>query len=123
MAAETELLLLPKHLPVGLAVGIKALMLTAFPSGFQFGPSDIPIRTTFLQHGTQVLPKLFQGRSAKKPVAVVDFEYNEARFEDDDMGDHRIVVGVRVFVDVEILLNLSPRKIGRASLGKECRSG
>ena len=84
-------------------------MFTPFPSGFQFGPSDIPIRTAFLQHGTQVLSKLFDGRSAKKPVAVVDLEYNETRLDDNDMGDHRIVLGVRILGDVEILLNLSPR--------------
>src|SRR5712672_2431224 len=92
-----RLLLLPKHLPVSLAIGIKAALFTSFPSGFQFGLSNIPVRTAFLQHSTQVLPKLFNGRSAKKPVAVVDFEYNETRFEDDDMGDHRIVLGVGVF--------------------------
>jgi hypothetical protein len=51
-----DLLLLPKHLRVGFAVGIKVLMFTALPSGFQFGPGDIPIRPAFLQHGTQVLP-------------------------------------------------------------------
>jgi hypothetical protein len=51
-----DLLLLPKHLRVGFAVGVKVLMFTAFPSGFQFGPGDIPIRPAFLQHGTQVLP-------------------------------------------------------------------
>src|SRR5713101_8059457 len=72
-----RLLLFPKHLPVGLAVGIKAIMFTPFPSGFQFGPSDVPVRTAFLQHSTQVLPKFFDGRPAKKPVAVVDLEYNE----------------------------------------------
>src|SRR5580704_8999716 len=103
------LFLFPKHLPIGFAVRIKALMFTAFPSGFQFGRSDIPIRAAFLQHGTQVLPKLFQGRSAKKPVAVVYFEYDETRLEDNDMGDHRIVFEVRVLGDVEIPLNLSPR--------------
>src|SRR5712692_3477334 len=98
------LLLLPKHLPVGLAIGIKAIMFTPFPSGFQLRASDIPVRTAFLQHSTQVLPKLLDGRSAKKPVAVVDLEYNETRFEDDDMGDHRIVLGIRILGDVEILL-------------------
>src|SRR2546429_3631282 len=103
------LLLLPKHLPVGLAIGIKAITFTLLPSGFQFGPSDVPVRTAFLQHRTQVLPKLFNGRSAKKPVAVVDLEYNETRFEDDDMWDHRIVLGIRVLGDVEILLSLSTR--------------
>jgi hypothetical protein len=55
------LLLLPKHLPVGLAIGIKAITFTPFPRSFQFGSSDLPIWTTFLQHRTQVLPKLFDG--------------------------------------------------------------
>jgi len=103
------LLLLTKQLPVGLAIGIKAIAFTPFPSGFQLGPSDVPIRSTFLRHVTQVLPKLFDGRPTKKPVAVVDLEYDETRFEDDDMRDHRIVLGVRVLGDVEILLNLSLR--------------
>src|SRR5437660_12611818 len=99
----------PKHLREGLVIGIKAIMFALFPSGFQFGPGDVPVRTAFLQHSTQVLPKLFDGRSAKKPVAVVDLEYNQTRFEDDDMRNHRIVLGVRVLGDVEILLNLSSR--------------
>src|SRR5713101_2563805 len=103
------LLLLPIHLPVGLAIGIKAITFTLLPSGFQFGPSDVPVRTAFLQHRTQVLPKLFNGRSAKKPVAVVDLEYNETRFEDDDMWAHRVVLGVRVLGAVAILLNLASR--------------
>jgi hypothetical protein len=60
-----RLLLLPKHLPVGFAVWIKVLLLAAFPSGFQFGPSDIPIRAAFVEHGAQVLSKLFDRRSAK----------------------------------------------------------
>src|SRR6266852_873544 len=58
------LLLLPKHLPVGLAIGIEAIMFTPFPSGFQFGPGDVPVRTAFPQHNPQILPKLFDGRSA-----------------------------------------------------------
>ena len=109
MEPYRRLLLLPKHLSVGFAVWIKVLMYTALPSGFQFGPSDIPIRAAFVEHGAQVLSKLFDGRSAKKPVAVVDFKYNETRFQDDDVGDHRIMLGVSVFGDVEILLNLSAR--------------
>ncbi len=110
MEPYRRLLLLAKHLPVGLAaIGIKAITLTLFPSGFQLRPTDVPVRPAFLQHSTQVLPKLFNGRSAKKPVAVVDFEYKETRFEDDDMGDHRIVLGIRKLGDVEILLNLSSR--------------
>ena len=104
-----RLLLLPKHLSVGLAIRIKAITFTLFASGFQFGPSNVPVRTAFLQYRTQVLPKLFNGRSAKKPVAIVDLEYNETRFEDDDMRDHWIVIGVRVLRDVEVLLNPASR--------------
>src|ERR1700738_2729270 len=84
-------------------------MFTPFPCSFQFGPGNVPVRTAFLQQSTQVLPKLFGGRSAKKPVAVVELEYNETRFEDDDMRNHRIVLRVRVLGDVEILLNLASR--------------
>src|ERR1700730_1773817 len=99
----------PKHLREGLVIGIKAVMFTPFPSGFQFGPSNVPLRAALPQPRTQVLPKLFDGRSAKKPVAVIDLEYNQPWFEDDDIRDHRIVLGVRVLCDVEILLNLSTR--------------
>jgi hypothetical protein len=45
-------------------------------------------------HSTQVLPERFDGRSAKKPVAVVDLEYNETGFEDDDMRDHSYRFGL-----------------------------
>src|SRR6266850_307326 len=99
----------PKDLRQGLVIGIKAVMFTLLPSGFQFGPGDVPVRTALPQHSTQVLPKLFEGRSAKKPVTVVDLEYNQRWFEDDDIRDHRIVLGVRVLGDVEILLNFASR--------------
>src|SRR5438034_1063880 len=98
-----------EHLRERLVIGIKAAMFTLFPSGFQFGPADVPGRTAFPQHSTQVLPKLFDRRSAKKPVAVINLEYDETRLEDDDMRDHRIVLGVRVLGDVEVLLNLASR--------------
>ena len=45
------LILLSKDLSVGLAVRIEAITFTAFPSGFQFGLGDVPIRATFLQNG------------------------------------------------------------------------
>src|SRR5258706_13509031 len=67
----------PKHLRDGLVIRIKAVTFTLFPSGFQFGPGDVPVRTALPQHSTQVLPELFDGRSAKKPVAVIDLEYNQ----------------------------------------------
>jgi hypothetical protein len=44
---RSVLLLLPKHLPVGFAVGIKALTFTAFPSGFQFGGLFLEVQPQF----------------------------------------------------------------------------
>src|SRR5712692_3008784 len=46
----------PKHLPDGLAIGIKAVMFALCPSGFQFGAGDVPVRAVLLQHCAQVLP-------------------------------------------------------------------
>src|SRR5260370_42527695 len=99
----------PNPLPDGLAIGIKAVMFALCPSGFQFGAGDVPVRAALLQHCAQVLPKLFDGRSAKKPVAVIDCEDNQTWLEDDDTRDHRIVLGVRIRSRVEVLLNLASR--------------
>jgi hypothetical protein len=106
------LLLLPKHLPGGLSIpevflsrrsfypaglyiGIKAIVFTPFPSG-SVRARNVPVWAARFQRRTQVLSKLFDGRSAKKPVAVVDLEYYETRLKNDDMTDHRIMLGVRV---------------------------
>jgi hypothetical protein len=115
------LLLVPKHLPVGLAIGIKAITFTPLPRSFQSRSSDVSVRTTFLEYSTQVLPKLFDGWSAKKPTAVVDLENDETGFEDDYMRDHRIVLGVRVLGDVQILLNLSSRIGQKGKPNREIR--
>src|SRR5258706_567106 len=84
-------------------------MFASLPLDFEFRRRYVPVRTTFLQHSAQVLPKLFDGRPAKKPVAIIDLEDNETWFEDDDMRDHGIVLGVSVLGDVEIFLDNTPR--------------
>src|SRR5712671_4049319 len=104
-----RLLLLLKDLPIGLAVGIEATAFALFPVGLEFRRRDVPVRTPFPQHHTQVLSKLFDRRSAKKPVAVVDLEHQKTGFEDNDMRNHGIVLRVRVLGDVEILLDLASR--------------
>src|SRR3984893_10894618 len=77
-----RLLLLLKYRPVGLAIGMKATVFASLPVGFELGRRDVPVRSAFFQHNPRVLPKLLDGRSAKKPVAVVDLEHPEAGFED-----------------------------------------
>jgi hypothetical protein len=102
--------LLAKHLPVGFAIGIKTIMLTRFPSGFQFGRGDYPSPDGISSTRHVGLAEALPWSAGQKPVAIVDLEYNQTRFENDDMRDHRIVPGVRVLGDVEILLNSSSRR-------------
>ena len=62
----------------------------------------------FFDNSTQILAEIFRRRPAKEPVAHVKLIYNEARLEDDGMRDHRIVVRIGVFDDVEVFLNDAP---------------
>jgi len=60
-------------------------MFTPFPSAFQFGLSNIQSgRILQTQHAS--LAEALQWSVGQKTSSVVDFEYNETRFEDDDMG-------------------------------------
>ena len=43
---------------------------------------------------------------APEPIAVVDAVDHQARFEDGRVRDHRVVLGIGVLLDVEVLLNL-----------------
>src|SRR5580698_109382 len=108
------LVLLSEDCCVGFSVGIEAILLAALPSGSVFGVGDIPVGATFFCDNAEVLAKVFEGWAAPEPVAVVDLEDDEAGFEDDGVGNHRIMDRVGVFGDVEILLDAS------ACIGEEC---
>ena len=70
----------------------------------------------FLADGTQVLAEFFDGGASEEPVAIVDLVNDKAGFQHDHMRDHRIVDGIGVFGDVEVLLNDTARsRKGRAS--------
>src|SRR5262249_31916582 len=62
------LILFPDSLGVGFAVRIKAFLAALFPCRFQFGCCDVPVRSAFLGHGTQVPAKIFQCGPTEKPV-------------------------------------------------------
>ena len=70
-----------------------------------FRRRDIPIWPALLFDCTEVLAEVLKRRTAEKPIAVVDPMNDEARPQNDDMGNHRIVVWVCVFGNVEVLLN------------------
>ena len=71
--------------------------------------SLFPISNLAIMGLLEVLPKILECRPAEKPIAVVDLVDDEAWFQNDDVGNHRIMVGICVFSDVEIFLNDSSR--------------
>jgi len=69
--------------------------------------AQVPVGTDFARHSAQIMPKVCDRRAAPKPVAVVDAVNHEARLEHERVRNHRIVFGVGILLDVEVLLNLS----------------
>jgi hypothetical protein len=103
------LILLAERLSIGLAIWIKELFAAFLPCGLHFRRGDIPIWPALLGDGAEVLTEILKRRAAKEPIAVVYLAYDEARFQNNDMWNHRIVDWIRVFGNVEILLNDSSR--------------
>src|SRR5471030_2605692 len=108
MSAIPPLILFTDRLGVRPSVWVKELLSALLPCRLELGRRNVPVRTTFLRHCTQVLAQFFHSGSAEKPVAVVDLVDDETWFEDDRVGDHRIVAWVGVFGDVEVLLHGTP---------------
>ena len=80
---------------------------TRIPGLAETGFAQIPVWADFTGHGAQIVPKIDDRRTSPEPVAVVDAVNHEARLEHERVRDHRIVLGVSVLLDVEILLNRS----------------
>src|SRR5580692_6545838 len=90
---------------------------TRIPCLAESRSTQIPVWADFTRHGAQVAPKIGDRRTAPEPVAVIDAVDHETRFEHERMRDHRIVLGVGVLLNVEILLNRS------TGVCKECPHG
>jgi hypothetical protein len=101
--------LFAEGLGVGFAVGVEEVFAAFFPCGFHFWCGDVPVGAAFLCDGAEIVAEIFHGGAAEVPVAVVDLVNDEAGLENDDVRDHRIVVGVSVFGDVEVLLDVAGR--------------
>src|SRR5215472_7692858 len=84
--------------------------------------AQIPVRTDFPRHGAQVVPKIDDRRPTPEPVAVIDAVDREARLEHERVWDHRVVLGIGVFLDVEVLLNLPLRVGEEGPLGADRRT-
>src|SRR5881397_676048 len=94
---------------MGFAVRIEELLAALLPRSFEFGRCDVPVRSTFLANGAQVLAEFFYGGASEEPVAVVDLVNDKAGLQHDHVRNHGIVEGVGVLRDVEVLLNDATR--------------
>jgi hypothetical protein len=109
-SAKTQrLVLFPDRLGVGFAVWVEEFLASFLPCCFQFRCGDVPVRSTFLKNGAQVLAQFFQSGTPEEPIAHVDFMNDQTRFEDDRVRDHGIVERVGVFSDVEVFLDFASR--------------
>src|SRR6516225_932543 len=109
--------LFAESLGESLTVGVEEFLAALLPDLFHFGGSDVPVGTAFLEHRTKVLAELFYRGPPKEPIAVIDLVNDQARLEDNDVRDHRIVQRVGVLGDVEIFMNHATR------VGQECPVG
>jgi hypothetical protein len=107
--AISPLILFTESLDVRFAVRIEELFAALLPRRFEFGGGDFPVRPAFLGNGTYVLAEIFQSGPAGKPVTVIDLTNHQTGLEHNHVGDHGIVERIRVFGDVDIFLDHTPR--------------
>ena len=76
-----HLILFPQRLNVRFAVRVEELFTALLPRGLESGCRDVPIWPALAGDGTQVLTQIFQSRTPKEPVTVVDLMDDEAWLE------------------------------------------
>ena len=99
------LILLTESLDIRSTVRIEEFLAALLPRRFEFLRCDVPVRPAFLGDGSQVLAEIFHSGSAPEPVAVVDLVNHKAGLEDYHVRDHGIIDWIRVFGDIEVLLD------------------
>src|ERR1700741_1582305 len=109
IGSKGRLPLFAEDFDVGFAVGVEAVFFASGPGGFQVGGGDVPVGAALFQDRAQVLAQFFVGGTAEEPVAIIDLVDDEAGFQDDDVRDHRIVLGIGVLGDIEVFLHDAAR--------------
>jgi len=98
---------------------VKARQVARVPCLAESRRAQVPVGTDFTRHNAQIMPKVCDRRPAPKPVAVVDAVDHQAWLEHQRVRNHRIVFGVGILLDVEVLLNLSLRVGEEGPLGSD----
>ena len=86
---------------------MEARVITGIPCIAESRGAQIPVWADFARHDAQIVPKIDDRWTSPEPITVINAVDDEAWLEDDRMRDHRIVLGVGVLLDVEVLLNRS----------------
>src|SRR5277367_1431048 len=92
---------------------------TRIPCLAESRSTQIPVGADFAGHGAQIVPKIDDRWTPPEPVTVIDAVNHQARLEHERMRDHRIMLGVGVLLDVEILLNRSVGVRKKGPLGSD----
>src|SRR5215218_8299221 len=73
------------------------------------GNAEVPVGADVGADGAQVVPEVIDRGAPPEPVAVVEAMDDEPWLEHERVRDHRVVLGVGVLLDVEVLLDDPPR--------------
>src|SRR5271166_1896723 len=92
----------------GLWIRVMLRMILGIPRVTQPGCGQIPVRPDFAGHLAQIAAQVLERRSTPEPIAVVDGVDHQPGLEHERVRDHRVVAGIGVFLDLEILLDLAP---------------
>src|SRR5689334_1372076 len=87
---------------------VKRRQVAGVPPRAQPGRAQVPVGADLTRDLPQVAPQIGGRRPAPEPVAVVDAVDHEAGPEHESVGDHGIVFGIGVLLDVQILLYRAP---------------
>src|SRR5215203_4734122 len=81
--------------------------------------AEVPVGADLGADRAQVAPEVDERGAAPEPVAVVDAVDHKPRLEHERVRDHRVVVGVGVLLDVEVLLDDALRVGEKRPLGTD----
>src|SRR5215831_1612920 len=101
---------------------VEARKVACVPRLSESGFAQVPVRADLGCHGAQVVPKVHDGRATPEPVAVINAVDHEPGLKYESMWDHRVVLGVGVLLDVEVLLNFPIRVGEETPLGANGRT-
>src|SRR5215218_7459912 len=87
------------------------------PGLAEAGRAEVPVGADLGADRAQVVPEVIDRGSPPEPVAVVEAVDDEPRLEHERVRDHRVVLGVGVLLDVEVLLDDAVRVREEGPLG------